>query len=147
MRCGWAARRTGDGWSEPSPVHRDGWEINGSAAQSVMALLLLGGLLTLTLWYWARGEASPGDVTFGVTHVMTTNGVRSAILNADTAVQLDSGRRWDLRFRSGETLSLPEGEEAAKAARAASRGTTRSPPTSGCAAATCVRPRARGDAR
>jgi cell division protein FtsQ len=27
-------------------------------------------------------------------------------------------RRWDLRFRSGETLSLPEGEEAAKAALA-----------------------------
>ncbi len=27
-------------------------------------------------------------------------------------------RRWDLRFRSGETLSLPEGEDAAKAALA-----------------------------
>lgn len=42
-------------------------------------------------------DLPPGDVTFGVTHVMTTNGVRSAILDADTAVQLDSGRRWDLR--------------------------------------------------
>src|SRR3546814_7612251 len=27
-------------------------------------------------------------------------------------------RRWDLRFRSGETLSLPEGEDEAKAALA-----------------------------
>jgi cell division protein FtsQ len=26
------------------------------------------------------------------------------------------GRRWDLNFQSGETLALPEGEEAAKAA-------------------------------
>jgi cell division protein FtsQ len=26
------------------------------------------------------------------------------------------GRRWDLNFQSGETLALPEGEEAARAA-------------------------------
>ena len=38
-----------------------------------------------------------GDVSFGVTHVMTKNGVRSAILEADTAVQQENGRRWDLR--------------------------------------------------
>jgi LPS export ABC transporter protein LptC len=38
-----------------------------------------------------------GDVSFGVTHVMTKNGVRSAILEADTAVQQESGRQWDLR--------------------------------------------------
>lgn len=42
-------------------------------------------------------DLPPGDVTFGVTHVMTKNGVRSAILEADTAVQQDSGRKWDLR--------------------------------------------------
>lgn len=42
-------------------------------------------------------DLPPGDVTFGVTHVMTTDGVRSAILDADTAVQQDNGRRWDLR--------------------------------------------------
>jgi cell division protein FtsQ len=28
------------------------------------------------------------------------------------------GRRWDLNFQSGETLALPEGEDAAKAALA-----------------------------
>lgn len=27
VRDVWAARRTGEGWSEPFPVHRDGWEI------------------------------------------------------------------------------------------------------------------------
>lgn len=42
-------------------------------------------------------ELPPGDITFGVTHVMTKNGVRSAILEADTAVQQESGRKWDLR--------------------------------------------------
>jgi LPS export ABC transporter protein LptC len=42
-------------------------------------------------------ELPPGDVTFGVTHVMTKNGVRSAILEADTAVQTDNGRKWDMR--------------------------------------------------
>lgn len=42
-------------------------------------------------------ELPPGDVTFGVTHVMTTNGVRSAVLEADTAVQMENGARWDLR--------------------------------------------------
>lgn len=39
----------------------------------------------------------PGDITFGLTHWMTKNGVRSAVVEADTAVQQDSGRRWDLR--------------------------------------------------
>ena len=42
-------------------------------------------------------ELPPGDVTFGVTHVMTKEGVRSAVLEADTAVQIETGRRWDLR--------------------------------------------------
>ena len=42
-------------------------------------------------------ELPPGDVTFGVTHVMTKQGVRSAVLEADTAVQIQNGRRWDLR--------------------------------------------------
>jgi LPS export ABC transporter protein LptC len=42
-------------------------------------------------------ELPPGDVTFGVTHVMTKQGVRSAILEADTAVQQENGRKWDLR--------------------------------------------------
>jgi len=62
-----------DRWRQ---LARHAWtrEINGSAAQSVMALLLLGGLLTLTLWYWARGEASPGDVTFVLTGYFVING-------------------------------------------------------------------------
>src|SRR5690606_1535107 len=42
-------------------------------------------------------DLPPGDVTFGLTHVMTKDGVRSAILEADTAVQVDKGRLWDLR--------------------------------------------------
>lgn len=42
-------------------------------------------------------DLPPGDVTFGLTHVMTKEGVRSAILEADTAVQVENGRRWDLR--------------------------------------------------
>jgi ATP-binding cassette subfamily B protein len=55
---------------------RHAWtrEINGSAAQSAMALLLLGGLLTLTLWYWAQGAATPGEVTFVMTSYFLING-------------------------------------------------------------------------
>lgn len=55
---------------------RHAWtrEINGSAAQSAMALLLLGGLLTLTLWYWAQGAATPGEVTFVMTSYFLVNG-------------------------------------------------------------------------
>ncbi len=55
---------------------RHAWtrEINGSAAQSFMTLLLLGGLLTLALWYWSKGEASPGDVAFVMTSYFVVNG-------------------------------------------------------------------------
>jgi ATP-binding cassette subfamily B protein len=55
---------------------RHAWtrEINGSAAQSAMALVLLGGLLTLTLWYWAQGAATPGEVTFVMTSYFLVNG-------------------------------------------------------------------------
>lgn len=42
-------------------------------------------------------DLPPGDITFGVTHVMTRNGVRTAVLEADTAVQQENGRQWDLR--------------------------------------------------
>src|SRR3546814_4999085 len=38
---------------------RHAWrrEINGSAAQSFMTLLLLAGLLTLALWQWVQGRS------------------------------------------------------------------------------------------
>jgi LPS export ABC transporter protein LptC len=42
-------------------------------------------------------DLPPVDATFGVTHVMTARGVRSAILEADTAYNLENGRRWDMR--------------------------------------------------
>lgn len=42
-------------------------------------------------------DLPPGDVTFGLTHTMTKEGVRSAVVEADTAVQQRDGRRWDLR--------------------------------------------------
>jgi ATP-binding cassette subfamily B protein len=55
---------------------RHAWrrEINGSATQSVMTLVLLGGLLTLALWHWSEGEASPGDVAFVLTSYFVING-------------------------------------------------------------------------
>ncbi len=55
---------------------RHAWrrEINGSAAQSFMTLVLLGGLLTLALWYWSQGEASPGDVAFVMTSYFVISG-------------------------------------------------------------------------
>jgi ATP-binding cassette, subfamily B, bacterial len=55
---------------------RHAWtrEINGSATQSAMALLLLGGLLALTLWHWAQGLATPGEVTFVMTSYFLVNG-------------------------------------------------------------------------
>ena len=42
-------------------------------------------------------DLPPGDITFGLTHTMTREGVRSAVVEADTAVQQRDGRRWDLR--------------------------------------------------
>jgi len=42
-------------------------------------------------------DLPPGDMTFGVEHVMTRKGVRTAILQADTAIQQENGRQWDLR--------------------------------------------------
>jgi ATP-binding cassette subfamily B protein len=55
---------------------RHAWrrEINGSATQSFMTLVLLGGLLTLALWHWSEGEASPGDVAFVLTSYFVING-------------------------------------------------------------------------
>src|SRR3546814_922126 len=55
---------------------RHAWrrEINGSAAQSFMTLLLLAGLLTLALWRWVQGRASPGDVAFVMTSYFVVNG-------------------------------------------------------------------------
>jgi ATP-binding cassette, subfamily B, bacterial len=63
----------GDRWRERA---RHAWrrEINGSAAQSFMTLLLLAGLLTLALWQWAQGRASPGDVAFVMTSYFVVNG-------------------------------------------------------------------------
>ena len=49
-------------------------EINGSAAQSLMGLILLTGLLSLSLWYWAQGLASPGDIAFVLTSNIVING-------------------------------------------------------------------------
>jgi LPS export ABC transporter protein LptC len=45
----------------------------------------------------APGDLPPGEMTFGLHHVMTKQGVRSAILDADTAFQQDEGRHFDLR--------------------------------------------------
>src|SRR3546814_7851694 len=55
---------------------RHAWrrEINGSAAQSFMTLLLLAGLLTLALWQWVQGRALPGDVAFVMTSYFVVNG-------------------------------------------------------------------------
>ncbi|MGD1880495.1 MAG: ABC transporter ATP-binding protein [Kiloniellaceae bacterium] len=55
---------------------RHAWtrEINGSVVQSIMGVLLLSGLLSLSLWYWAQGQASPGDVAFVLTSNIVING-------------------------------------------------------------------------
>ena len=55
---------------------RHAWtrEINGSAAQSVLTLILMTGLLSLALWYWSRGLATPGDVAFVMTSYFVVNG-------------------------------------------------------------------------
>lgn len=63
----------------------------------VIGLAACGGDASDSSEVLSPNELPPGDVTFGLTHVMTRNGIRSAILDADTAVQLDNGRRWDLR--------------------------------------------------
>ena len=71
---------------------RHAWrrEINGSATQSFMTLLLLAGLLTLALWQWAEGRASPGDVAFVMTSYFVVNGylreVGSHVRNLQQAV-------------------------------------------------------------
>src|SRR3546814_19285509 len=39
-----------------------------------MTLLLLAGLLTLALWQWVQGRASPGDVAFVMTSYFVVNG-------------------------------------------------------------------------
>ena len=49
-------------------------EINSGTVLSVMALLLQGGLLALALWYWSRGEATAGDVTFVMTSYFVIHG-------------------------------------------------------------------------
>ena len=55
---------------------RTAWsrEINGGTVQSVMSLLLQAGLLSLALWYWSRGLATPGDVTFVMTSYFVIHG-------------------------------------------------------------------------
>lgn len=68
-----------------------------STALLLAALVGCGGDSSDSSQVLSPDELPPGDVTFGVTHVMTKNGVRTAILKADTAVQLDNGRRLDLR--------------------------------------------------
>jgi LPS export ABC transporter protein LptC len=43
------------------------------------------------------GDLPEGEMMFGINHVMTTQGVRSVVLAADTAFMQENGRRWDLR--------------------------------------------------
>ena len=43
------------------------------------------------------GDLPPGEMTLGLHHVMTKSGVRSAILDADTAFQQENRQRFDLR--------------------------------------------------
>ncbi len=49
-------------------------EVDAGVVQSVLSLLLQAGLLILALWFWARGEATPGDVTFVITSYFLVNG-------------------------------------------------------------------------
>ena len=55
---------------------RKAWsrEINGGTVLSVMSLLLQAGLLSLALWYWSRGQATAGDVTFVMTSYFVIHG-------------------------------------------------------------------------
>ncbi|NIA69523.1 ABC transporter ATP-binding protein [Pelagibius litoralis] len=55
---------------------RKAWsrEINSGTVLSVMTLLLQGGLLSLALWYWSRGQATAGDVTFVMTSYFVIHG-------------------------------------------------------------------------
>src|SRR3546814_16948645 len=55
---------------------RHAWwrEINGSATQSFMTVVLIAGLLILALLHWSQVEASPGDVTFVMTSYFVVNG-------------------------------------------------------------------------
>ena len=49
-------------------------EINGSAVQSLLTILLMAGLLSLALWYWSRGLATAGEVAFVMTSYFVVNG-------------------------------------------------------------------------
>jgi len=102
---------------------RHAWtrEINGNAAQSVLTLVLMAGLLTLALRYWAEGLASPGEVTFVMTSYFVVNGylreVGVHVRNLQQAVNeiedLVRFRRQDLErpeARRVRTLRPGEGE-------------------------------------
>lgn len=43
------------------------------------------------------GDLPAGEMVFGLRHVMTKEGVRTAILEADTAFQQQNGQKYDLR--------------------------------------------------
>ena len=49
-------------------------EVDAGVVQSALSLLLQAGLLILALWFWSRGEASPGDVTFVITSYFLVSG-------------------------------------------------------------------------
>ncbi|WP_299391131.1 ABC transporter ATP-binding protein [Pelagibius sp.] len=49
-------------------------EINSGTVLSAMSMLLQGGLLSLALWYWSKGLATAGDVTFVMTSYFVVHG-------------------------------------------------------------------------
>ena len=49
-------------------------EINSGTVLSAMSLLLQAGLLILALWYWSKGLATAGDVTFVMTSYFVVHG-------------------------------------------------------------------------
>lgn len=68
-------------------------------------LIFLLGIIASTLSACERGPSTPSvdradlphdDVIFGLHHVVTKNGVRSAVLRSDTAYLEENGQRFDL---------------------------------------------------
>jgi LPS export ABC transporter protein LptC len=43
------------------------------------------------------GDLPEGNLMFGMDHVMTTQGVRSGLLSADSTFEQQDGKRWDMR--------------------------------------------------
>ena len=65
--------RAAEGWRTKSTRS---WTrmVNGGGLQQVLLVVLQAGLLSLVLWYWWTGQASPGDVAFVMTSYLLING-------------------------------------------------------------------------